>query len=219
MVNNYCVSQSPTNTTKFDCCCSERNPAGWGPRCERCPIKGTRELQVINSCFCCQTINFPFTTQQSLCSIFHSQLNTQLCVQTSPYQQPSLQVCYHHQPLKYVVSLKFNIALLKLKTVSFPWQFMSAKVVGTCALTGSVEIPRMGSGACVTPGMNWGLTTYALVSKASNTTREYIVDIIFYPLSPVIGILTHNFRLANGPIYEGVNGVNCLAYKDVFWLS
>ena len=46
VVNNYCVDQSPTNTTKFDCCCSEKKPAGWGPLCERCPVQGTRELHV-----------------------------------------------------------------------------------------------------------------------------------------------------------------------------
>ena len=145
-MNNYCVNQSPTNTTKFDCCCSERNPAGWGPRCERCPIKGTRELQVINSyihvinsCFCCQTISFPFTTQQSLCSIFHSQLNTQLCVQTSPFQQPSLQVCYHHQPLKYVVSLKVNIALQKLRNCFVSMAVDECESRGDLCLNGKCE--------------------------------------------------------------------------------
>lgn len=49
MVNNYCVDQSSTNTTKHECCCSDKKPAGWGPLCERCPNQGTRELHVTNT--------------------------------------------------------------------------------------------------------------------------------------------------------------------------
>lgn len=49
IVNNYCVDQSPTNMTKYDCCCSERTPAGWGPLCDKCPGNGTGIVKTINS--------------------------------------------------------------------------------------------------------------------------------------------------------------------------
>ena len=44
-------------------------------------------------------------------------------------------------------------------------QLMSAKVEGTCALTGSAKTLPMASGACVTPDMYRDGTTNVLVSK------------------------------------------------------
>lgn len=49
VVNDYCVDQSSSNTTKHGCCCSKESPAGWGSLCERCPSRQTRELHVTNS--------------------------------------------------------------------------------------------------------------------------------------------------------------------------
>ncbi|KAJ7384612.1 Fibrillin-1 [Desmophyllum pertusum] len=54
VVNNYCVDQSSTNTSKHACCCSKRTPAGWGLLCERCPIQGTPEHTAL-----CPNISIP----------------------------------------------------------------------------------------------------------------------------------------------------------------
>ena len=75
VVNNYCVDQSPTNTTKFDCCCSEKKPAGWGPLCERCPVQGTRELHVKHSHFhviiLCFSLNSScISSHNNVCKLF-----------------------------------------------------------------------------------------------------------------------------------------------------
>lgn len=54
IVNNYCVDQSPTNMTKYDCCCSERTPAGWGPLCDKCPGNGTAQHSTL-----CPNVTIP----------------------------------------------------------------------------------------------------------------------------------------------------------------
>lgn len=54
VVNNYCVDQSSTNTTKHECCCSAKKPAGWGPLCERCPNQRTPEYTTL-----CPNVSIP----------------------------------------------------------------------------------------------------------------------------------------------------------------